>query len=281
MLRSLIPVLSACLALTACTGEPTHPLPYGVMTKDPGLLSVITTQSGVEVMPPEGTGSALAAALAETLAAALREQDIAALAGQKLNGGHRISGEAHIRENALQTSWKLQDAGGAQVAQFETREALPASTREEAIPESILQAVAEHTATAFAPHLLPSEAHATALQVFVPDIDTAPGDGGKTLPSALRGELRAKGLTIVDTATADALTVSGTVQVSDLDAERQLVSLGWQINAPDGRAIGRIDQSNPVPRGQLNGGWGGIAYAAASGAADGILPLLDDYRASK
>ena len=280
-MRPGIPVLSVCLALAACAGEPTQPLPYGVMTKEPGLLGVITAQSGVEVMPPAGAGGGLAASLAEALAAALREQDIAALAGQELSGGHRISGKAQIHENALQTAWKLHDAGGAQVAQFETREALPAGAQEDAIPESILRAVAERTAAAFAPHLLPSEAHAASLRAFVPDIAGAPGDGGKSLPSALREALRAAGLTIVDAAAADALTINGTVQVSDLDAERQLVSLSWQVNAPDGGEIGRIDQNNPVSRGQLEAGWGGVAYAAASGAAEGILPLLDDYRASR
>jgi hypothetical protein len=281
MKRPRIPVLFACLALAACTGEPTHRLPYGVMTKEPGLLGVITNQSGVEVMPPEGAGGALATALSEALAAALRDQDIAALAGQELNGGHRISGKARIQDNVLVTVWKLHDAGGALAAQFETREALPAGAREDAIPASILQAMAGHTAAAFAPHLLPGEAHSAALRVYVPDIAAAPGDGGKTLPSALRSELRAAGLNVVDAPAGTALTIAGSVQLSDLDAERQLVSLSWLVRAPDGQEIGRIDQSNPVPRGQLEGGWGGIAYAAASGAADGVIPLLDDYRASR
>ena len=64
-MRPGIPVLSVCLALAACAGEPTQPLPYGVMTKEPGLLGVITAQSGVEVMPPAGAGGGLAASLAE------------------------------------------------------------------------------------------------------------------------------------------------------------------------------------------------------------------------
>lgn len=39
--------------------------------------------------------------------------------------------------------------------------------------------------------------------------------------------------------------------------------------------MGRISQSNTVPRGRLEQRWGEVALLAAEGGADGMVELLD------
>ena len=98
---------------------------------------------------------------------------------------------------------------------------------------------------------------------------------------ALRNALHAAGLTVVEQADATTIRIEGQVLLSELDAANQLVKLSWKVLAPDGAQIGLIDQSNPVATGSLSGHWGELAYAAAQGAADGVIPLLQDYQSQR
>lgn len=274
-------IFSTVIALGACNADHQPPLPYAVMPRDSSLLNAIVNQRGVEVTLPEGVPEEIGAPLAKGLAEVLQEQDIPAVTGRKLEGAHSIKGAVRLEAWAVAVDWVLYDPGGAVLGKVEVRDALSVTAAsDKPLPASVIQALSAQAVTALAVHFPgTSGPHSNNLRVFVPDIANVPGDGGKSLPIALRNALRAAGMSIAEQADPEAIRIEGQVLLSELDAASQLVKLSWRVLAADGAEIGQIDQSNPVGHGRLDGNWGEVAYGAAAGAADGIIPLLQDYQA--
>ena len=52
------------------------------------------------------------------------------------------------------------------------------------------------------------------------------------------------------------------------------MSLAWTITAPNGKVLGTISQSNMVPVGSIDLGWGDTAIQVAEAAALGIFDLV-------
>jgi len=175
----------------------------------------------------------------------------------------------------------LRGPEGAELGSIEVRDALsPGADPMEPLDATVAQALAARTAVAFAAYFpAAGGSHGVPLRVFVPDIANVPGDGGKSLPLALRSALRAAGMSVAEAEDPQAIRIEGQALLSELDAASQLVKLSWRVLATDGAEIGHIDQSNPVAHGRLDGNWGDVAYGAAAGAAEGIVPLLQDYQA--
>lgn len=274
-------IFSTLLALAACDPDHPPPRPYAVMPRDASLLNAIVHQAGVEVTPPEGVPVEIGGQLAKALVDALQEQDVPAITGQRLTGAHAIKGMAQMENGAIMIDWVLYAPDGAELEGVKVRDALSAdATASKPLPTTVIQALTSQAVAALARHFPATGAEqGENLRVFVPDIPNVPGDGGKSLPIALRNALRAAGLSIAERQDAQAIRIEGQVILSELDAANQLVKLTWRALAPDGSEIGLVDQSNPVPHGRLDGNWGELAYGAAAGAAQGIVPLLQDYQA--
>lgn len=268
------------LVLSACSGDRIPPRPYTVMPRDANLLDGIVSQIGVGVAAPEGVPAQTGMLVAKALATALQEHDIAAVAGQKLSGGHNINGVARFDAGAIIIDWVLRAPDGAELGTFTARDALPPDAGAGApLDANMVQALGERIAAAFAAYFpATSGPHEENLQVFVSDIANVSGDGGTSLPLALRNALRASGLTVVAKDDPNIIHIVGHVLLSDLDAATQLVQLNWRVLAADGTEIGQVNQSNPAARGSLDANWGETAYGAAAGAAEGIIPLLQDYQ---
>ncbi len=276
-------ILSAVFALAACDPDHPPPLPYAVMPRDSNLLNAIVNQAGVEVTPPEGVSVEIGMPLTKALVDALQEQDIPAVSGKKLAGAHSLKGTARLEAGAIIVDWVLYGPEGAKLEEVEVRDALPAGAAPDTpLAAAVIQALTTQAVSALAPHFpAASGPHGGNLRVYVPDILNVSGDGGKSLPLALRNALRAAGIGVAQQADPQAFRIEGEVLLSGLDAVSQLVKLSWRVRAADGTEIGHIDQSNPVAHGRLDGNWGEVAYGAAAGAADGIIPLLQDYQSQQ
>jgi hypothetical protein len=272
-------LLTVAFAAAGCSMERQPPLPYAAMPREANQLGEILRHTGVEVLPPSGVSLEIGAQLAGALAVALQEQDIPAMTGKKLSGGHQIQGEARMENGAIVINWLLFTPDGLEQAGVEVRDALPAdATADAPLSSTVVQAVTERAVTALVLHFPATGGNLEEdLRIFVPDIEGVPGDGGKSLPLALRNALRAAGMNIV-AAAPGAIRIEGRVLVSE-QGQDQLVTLSWRVLDGAGAEIGQVDQSNPVAAGRLEGNWGEIAFAAAAGAADGVIPLLEDYRA--
>jgi hypothetical protein len=102
----------------------------------------------------------------------------------------------------------------------------------------------------------------------------APGDGNMSLAAAIARALGRAGIAVA-TGNGDApLALSGAVEVSAAQADKQQVSIRWQVSQRGGGVLGHADQQNAVPAGSLNGAWADIAFAVAAAAAPGIADLV-------
>ncbi|MEQ1889276.1 MAG: hypothetical protein ABL951_08880 [Alphaproteobacteria bacterium] len=268
-------------ALAGCNGEHQPPLPYAVMPRDANLLNAIVNQAGVEVSPPEGLPADSAIQVAKALAEALQENDIPAVMGQKLAGAHTLKGAVRLEPGAIVVSWSLYDPKGVRLGNMEARDSVAADRGADiTLAPNVIQALTAQAVAAISPYFpATAGAHGNNLRFFIPEIAGVPGDGGKSLPLALGRALRAAGLSEAPDQDPEAIRIEGQVTLSELNAASMLVKLSWRVAAADGSEIGRIDQSNPVSRRRLDGNWGDVAYGAAAGAAEGIIPLLQDYQA--
>jgi hypothetical protein len=104
------------------------------------------------------------------------------------------------------------------------------------------------------------------------------GPGGAELTLAMRKVLVAAGWPVVKTPRKDALTIKGKVKLGAAKGGTQSVSLIWVVSTPDGKTLGDVKQSNDVPAGSLDQGWGENAQFAAEGAAEGVFKLIEKYR---
>lgn len=113
-----------------------------------------------------------------------------------------------------------------------------------------------------------------ALRTVVPNVTGAPGDGSKSLSSALQRELQRSGVKLASVASADTYTVQGRVKLGPGKNGKQPITIDWEVKDPGGKNLGTVSQKNDVPQGSLDGAWGKTADAAAAAAAQGILKLL-------
>jgi hypothetical protein len=114
--------------------------------------------------------------------------------------------------------------------------------------------------------------------IAVPRVKGSPGDGNAELTDAMRQTLRAAGVPVIDKPRKDALTISGAVKLGPSQGETQRVGVAWTVFSPDGAILGAVRQSNDIPAGSLDKGWGGSAIDAAEAAATGIFDLIQKFR---
>ena len=94
----------------------------------------------------------------------------------------------------------------------------------------------------------------------------------------MRKVLKNAGWPVLSAARADALSIQGRVVIDAAKNEQQVVHLVWVVSTPKGKILGDIKQSNPVPAGSLDGGWGENAGYATQAAATGIFKLIEKFR---
>lgn len=110
--------------------------------------------------------------------------------------------------------------------------------------------------------------------VLVTPVSGAPGDGQRSLTTALKKRLYAGGVKLANGPATNVYTVKGIAKLSNASGGKQSIRIDWQVLDPNGKKLGTVSQQNTIPRGSLDGPWGAIADAAAGAAADGIIKLL-------
>ena len=114
----------------------------------------------------------------------------------------------------------------------------------------------------------------------VPSVTGAPGDGSASLTAAIQRELTSKGVSLSDRATAVAYRVEGSVTVGEAKQGKQSIHIEWLVRDPQGKKLGTVSQRNEIPEGSLDGEWGPTATQAAGAAAQGIVKLLPQPKAT-
>ena len=114
---------------------------------------------------------------------------------------------------------------------------------------------------------------------LVPTVTGAPGDGSKSLTSAIQRELQGKGVTLSDRPSATSYRVEGAVTLGEPREGKQAIQIEWVVKDPARKRLGTVSQKNDIPEGSLDGAWGRTAEQAAGAAVQGIAKLLPNNRA--
>lgn len=154
--------------------------------------------------------------------------------------------------------------------------AVAAPTPARSAPSSATQTAAAAT-PATTTGSIGKEGPVTAL---VSPVSGAPGDGKVSLTSAIQRELSRGGVALTTSASPQTYRVEGKVQVSAGKDGKQPIQIDWNVKDPSGKHVGTVSQKNEIPQGSLDGAWGKTADAAAAAAAQGILKLLNQNKAT-
>lgn len=254
--------LLTAIAVAAC-GE--LPQPFRHTAPNP-LLNPLPL-AGVTVTPVAGAPEPRE--LAEAMAAELVARQVVAVAGPPWRGGRTV--EAMVTEDgdAVLVSWQLRGFDGGLIAQHPRRVSLAAWRTPEGRAATVKAAAPILVA---AIHSGPAGPAVAGPMVSVPPVAGAPGDGAAALATAMAGALRRAGLSVGDG--SGAFVIAGTVMVSPGPPGHDRLDITWAIRDADGTALGTVAQGNPVPRGQVDGMWGGLARIIAEAAADGVAEVV-------
>lgn len=285
-LAAIVPLL---LLAAACG---VLPRPFQPEDKSGNGLLRLEDSAGIVVLPiaaaPPGDPAEAAQALAEALRARnlpASTKDAGSPAERWLRGRASVAKLSGDREEIM-LYWELSDARGKRLGAHAQRSELPAGLWRTGDPEAI-DRVFGQAAEAIAAMVRLPEPAAPAIpglpggRLAVLPMPGLPGDGGTTLVAALKTELRAARLPLVDWIREHDLLIAGQVRLGPTRGYWQDVIVSWAvIRVSDGRELGRIDQGSRVPAGRLDGPWGQIAEDIAKGAAAGLLELIGQLQAT-
>ncbi|HWB50609.1 MAG TPA: hypothetical protein VG651_15980 [Stellaceae bacterium] len=264
-----------------------QPLPHPFADDRPSAaLIAVPDNVNIAVLPVDGEPRATAAKLPAAIAREFLKHSIPASEQSPTKATYQLDGriEEHpdqAGKSLLTVHWRLRDPRGKVVS--ERSERLLAPTRDWAAgnDEPITQ-LAAASAAAMAARLMPEapkeeqQAANRRVRVAVRKVSGAPGDGNTALAASLGLVLKHQDIDLVDPAKGKPdLAVDCEVRLDPVKDGKQHVKIVWHVARAGGDEIGQVAQENDVPRGQLDGAWGDIAYSVATAAQSGIMQLVD------
>jgi hypothetical protein len=187
----------------------------------------------------------------------------------------RVSGEEVVAGRSGGDPWSSVDSAAIRSIAGKTASQLAASMPRGGGGSASAVASASDSPTAIASTPPPSAAPPPkAAGVVVAPVAGAPGDGQRSLTTALKKRLYAGGIKLANGTTANVYMIKGSVSMADTSGGKQSIRIDWLVLDPSGKKLGTVSQQNTIPKGSLNGPWGAIADAAAGAAAAGIIKLL-------
>lgn len=297
-LRRLLPAWSAgdlrfyvtllLLLLLAGCGPLPRPFEPEDKTANP-LLAPIEGQT-LMVLPIQGAAPELPDGGAAAIAEALASTGLPAHAGPRTAQSRLLLGTATVTplgdgEERIILQWEVYAPGGSQLWTYRQQTDLPAGQWQAGDPDALryvgLKASPIVEQAARGPELvaaipeLPQSSGGERLPVLVTGLAGAPGDGGRSVPRALRSVLTQRGFLVLEKAKPEGFVIEGGMTSEAISGNQEKVVLTWRVlDATDGSFIGQIEQANVIPMGTLDGPWGDIAAVIAVGTADGVLQLL-------
>jgi hypothetical protein len=273
--------------LLAGCGELPKPFAHSGANLSNPLLR-LADGGGVQIAMAPGLFEGIAAPLLAAAVKGLAGANVPASQNPDLRGVYRLTGDVAIEigdpgdAETARFIWRLRDADGNEVGAFDqtiTGDA-PGWLAED---QEIFEIIAADAGQRIAGILRGDEAAADAAPVTAPfgpslylvGVDGAPGDGNAALVRSLRLVVVRSGGKIADDLDSATHLVMGSVDVSDTKADSQLLVVSWAVTGLDGIELGKVSQSNRVPITLTAGRWGGLAYAIAEGAGEGIFDILE------
>lgn len=282
MRRSVLLIVLA-LSLAACGDLPKPFERFGALNDSPLLKLADSPQVLVE--KPKFTPPAFALALPEYLAEGLRAANVPAATQDNLRAGYVLSMRA---ENLVDASgqpvdvalhWTLSTRKGGTLV--DGVQNLGDSWRgPKAEDPTVTEALAKEVVRQVLAVLQDPADQVTAakpkrLALFVRGVSGAPGNGNGALLQAMRNLLRQYGTDTAPDEPAADFAIEGRVEAKPPAEGKQDIQVSWRVFRSGQTAeLGAASQRNKVPAGSLDGAWGELAFAVATGGAEGIAEIL-------
>ena len=290
-------------SLSGCGGGPGGPSSSGFLS---GATSWFGSSTKIAVAPIVGTPPQVAEEMTSALVAAGKDRKLTLLTdGSKANYTLRgyLVATSEGKGSKIAYIWDVNDAQGSRVARVSGEEAVAGRSGSDpwsGVDSAAIRSIAGKTtsqlaatlsrgggsasAVASAPNSAPpattasttpvTVASSKAAGVVVAPVAGAPGDGQRSLTTALKKRLYAGGVKLANGTSVNVYMVKGSVSLADATGGKQSIRIDWLVLDPNGKKLGTVSQQNTIPKGSLNGPWGAIADAAAGAAAAGIIKLL-------
>ena len=273
--------LTALLALASC-GD--LPMPFKDRPGDTALRLAAPPPARLAVPSPSKALLANDGAIlwARDMATALDDQEVPAEAIVPTKGDWRLILTAAVNGDTVIPSYTVLTPRGAIKGQTAGKP-VPAAAWANADPATLKQ-VADAAAPDIAAMLTgiqaairqadPNSLMHRPARIWFTGVTGAPGDGDRTLATAVRTQLKALGDILVGSANGADFTLTGTVGVASPKDGHQVVELDWHVLDAAGHEAGKVSQLNAVPAHLLDGGWGDNAQAAGVEAATGVHQVI-------
>jgi hypothetical protein len=308
-LRRIASIALAAFALASmpgCGGGPGGPSSGGILSGASGWFG---GSSKIAVAPIIGTSPEVAQEMTTALVAAGKDRNLTLLTeGGKANYTLRgyLVASSEKRGSTISYIWDVNDAQGQRVGRISGDEVVATRSGSDpwsGVDSAAIRSIAGKTTSQLSAILSrrggsasavaaasdaapaapattastpppPSVASPKAAGVVVAPVAGAPGDGQRSLTTALKKRLYAGGVKLANGTATGVYMVKGSVKLVDASGGKQSIRIDWLVLDPSGKKLGTVSQQNTIPKGSLNGPWGAIADAAAGAAADGIIKLL-------
>jgi len=304
-LRRCAPVALAAFtlaSLSGCGGGPGAPSSGGLLS---GATSWFGGSTKIAVAPIIGTPPQVAEEMTSALVAAGKDRNLTLLtSGGKANYTLRgyLVATSEGKGSKIAYIWDVNDAQGSRVARVSGEEAVAGRSGSDpwsGVDSAVIRSIAGKTTSQLAATLSHGGSSASAVAsaspppppttasttpapvasskangVVVAPVAGAPGDGQRSLTTALKKRLYAGGVKLANGTSVNVYMVKGSVSLADASGGKQNIRIDWLVLDPSGKKLGTVSQQNTIPKGSLNGPWGAIADAAAGAAAAGIIKLL-------
>lgn len=272
--------LALAAALVAC-----QPLPHPFADDRPSAaLLQVPDSMDIAVGNFDGEPRATAVKLSAAAADQLLKHDITASATAASRSGYTLDGR--INEGAPQAGkatvtviWRLHDPTGKTIVEHRTQLSGSVHDWQQGADAQVAQlaAAGADVLASLITETTPKEQPQASgrVRVAVRKVAGAPGDGNDSLAASITAVLKHADIELVDaTQGKPDLDVDAMVSIVP-KGDRQHVKIVWRVSRATGAEIGTVVQENDVPRGQLDGAWGDIAYTVAIAAGGGIMQLVD------
>ena len=273
----------AVLAMAMLLPAACQPLPHPFEDdRPPAALLKVRDVAGIAIAPIEGEPADIAAKLGSAVADALLKRDIPASDKTASLGSYQLygrlaAGHTEPGKTKLAVYWRLYDAAGKQLGDPNAEVAAPTQEWRADNPAPIAK-LAELSAQDLAPLVADEGPIETAgpaqTRVAIRPVNGAPGDGDSALTAAITAVLKHQELAVVEAGAKADLYIDGEVSVAPVQPKVQHVKILWRVKGADGAEIGTVGQENDVPKGQLDGPWGDVAYNIAIAASEGLMQIV-------
>ncbi len=279
---SLLVILCLSLALVAACQQLPYPF-KGTTEGQEAARALVQEARSVDVEQVEGPAVPMSRLLAQSVADALVDRDIAATAKSLGTSYYVLRSKARTsRDRGSQIivyiDWTLMDRRGSVIGTH--THGVEGSWWEWVNGEpKILRRVGLDTSKAVAAMLRGSAVAAecsVAQSLWVQKVTGASGDGNTSLTNAIKAALKASDVPLSETPDQAIAFLQGTVKVGPGNKHgQQVVRIDWRVTRPDGsKLLGEANQENAIPTGSLDGPWGRVAGQVAAAAVDGIKQVL-------